>query len=136
MSVQRGESRVTITEKRNTGPDMAPTTVMTPLRTPMLRLGVATITPLASMTPEITGGFARCESHARKSRKKMSDIEIRTLERKAADGDKEAKKALLKARARAGEIQVIEVGDNVYQVTPYHGRKTDVGGPRCVGGHD
>ncbi len=55
----------------------------------------------------------------------MSDATIRELERKVANGDKEAAQALLKARARAGEIEIIEVRGTIYKVVPWTGRRTD-----------
>ena len=94
------------------------------------------------------------------------DNAIQELKRKAATGDEEAAQELLKARARAGEIKIVEIRGHVYQITPYGGRRTDSwgnnpacncpdlmqihtfcvciarvwcekhGGPRCVGGHD
>ncbi len=59
-----------------------------------------------------------------------NDALIRDLERKVASGDESAIQGLLRARARSGEIQIIESQNgNVYRsLGPYGGRKSDVYG--------
>ena len=55
----------------------------------------------------------------------MSDLETRELERKIAQGDKDAVQELLKVKARKGEIEIQEFGGKIYQVTQWVGRRTD-----------
>jgi hypothetical protein len=59
----------------------------------------------------------------------MSDLETRELERKAAQGDKDAAQTLLKVRARKGEIEIREFGGKIYELRSWGARfRTDVYG--------
>jgi len=95
----------------------------------------------------------------------MSDEKIQELKRRVASGDEDAKQALLRERARFGEIKILEVNGKIYELRPWYGGRGGIGrnracdckdlmqvvgrfcvcegqcwcpthgGPRCVGSH-